>query len=94
MNIWIVFGLNLIHQITAVEITGNYFKLVKSIRANLNPTRVYMTRSVRECATECSSSDGCSRANFYDSTCEFLEYLPGMGEIDLVEEQNSKYICK
>ena len=94
MNIWIIFGLNLIYKISAIEINGKNYKSVKGIKANLNVTRVIKARSAVQCASHCSNDEGCVRANFHDSTCEFLDFVPERGEIELVEERDSKYICK
>ena len=94
MNLFIFIGLSLIHQISAIEINGQKYKSVKGIKANLNVTRVTKARSVVQCASHCSKDEGCARANFHGSTCEFLDFVPGNGEIELAAEQDSKYICK
>ena len=90
MNIRILFGLIVIYQISTIEIIGDNYKSVKGTKANLNVTRVIKARS----ATHCSDAEGCARVHFHDSTCEFLDFVPGSREIQLVEEQHSKYICK
>ena len=80
--------------ISAIEINGKHYKSLKGIKANLNVTRVTKARSVVHCASQCSKEEGCARANIYNSTCEFLDFVPGTEEIELIEEQDSKYICK
>ena len=95
MNILIIFFcLNLIYHISAIEINAKNYKSIKGTKANLNVTRVIKARSVVQCASHCSNAEGCARANFHDSTCKILEGVPGSGEIELVDEPNSKYICK
>ena len=94
MNVVIVLVICLIKKVSAIEINGHHFKSVKGIKAHLNVTRVTKARSVVHCASQCSKVEGCVRANFHNSTCEFLDYVPGTGDIELAEEHDSKYICK
>ena len=94
MMILIFACLSLVHQISSLEIDGEHFKSIKAIQANLNIKKVVNASSVVQCATHCSNDEGCTRANYYDSTCEMLDFEPDGGEIELVEEHNSKYICK
>ena len=70
------------------------YKSVKGFKANSNINTAVKARSVLQCATYCSNAEDCTRANFHGSTCEFLDFIPGQGEIELVEEHDSKYICK
>ena len=94
MNILILISLCLIYQINAIEINGKKYKSVKGIKAKLNITKVIKARSVVQCASHCSNTEGCERANFRNSSCELLDFVPRSREIELEVDQESKYICE
>ena len=94
MNMIIIFGVCLIHQTSAIQTNFKTYKSLKGIKAHLNVSRVTKAGSVEQCVILCSNAGGYARANFHGSTCEILDVVPGRRDIELVEDQDSMYICK
>ena len=94
MNLFPCLLLAFIYKVSATNINGKDYKILKDKRALLNVTLTARSHSAIECATKCERSSECTHANYKNSNCEFLKYEPPYAEIVVGDDGGSKYICK
>ena len=84
----------LIYKIHAFEIDDNKYKVRNGFKSLQVVTEIVIARSVISCATQCAKSDRCTHANYWASTCEFINYESLGTAIEFETENDSEFICK
>ena len=94
MRLILNFIIGLICGSYAFEIEENHYKVLNGVKALSNVMERVSTHSSKSCATKCARTNGCTHANFWDSTCEFLnQEIPGI-EIGFETENDAKFLCE
>ena len=94
MNWFIIILLGIITYIECIEIKGIDYTILLNKRGVADVISIVDSKSMIQCAVQCTNTPGCNHANIRNSTkCELLRANVGAA-IELEDEPNAKYICK
>ena len=89
-----MFAFEILNQIAVMAASNHFYSKLINKKALLAPTMITDARSSIDCASYCTATYGCYRAQLVSSMCELLSE-PQLGEtIQLSHEPNTIYMFR